>query len=350
MPVYVMLSRLSPENMKTTAADPTLFLKIRETLEAWEAKVLYEYQLLGIYDHVTIFEAPDNFRAYRAAIQQELLDAAQTQVFPAIDLPLFQRMVSQEIRTEGPHEWQQKWWAKLGRLAFRWHAYGRWVSQYCKPLSVTGLENFRGFKGNCIVVANHTSHFDSLVLQGSLPQRIKWNIYFGAAADRWFLKGGGGKKELVMQPWYQSLAVGSFPIQRGGGSRTLAYSKWLLDQGANLMIFPEGTRSTSRKLSRFKHGVSILALEKQVPVVPVYLTGVANLRPKGTREIQPGPAGAHIQPPVFLEPGMSVPDATRAIYDAVNHVHQRVMIHGDEAAPWDSVYASMDLPDDDTAG
>ena len=101
------------------------------------------------------------------------------------------------------------------------------------------------------------------------------------------------------------------------------------------VIFPEGTRSTSRKMSRFKHGVSLLALDRKVPVVPVYLTGLAKLRPKGTREIFPGPASANIQPPIYFDEGTSVEDATRQIFDALNTVHQRVLDHGDEAGRWD---------------
>lgn len=335
MPAYVLMTRLNTAGMRGVLADPERLHEIRRTLEEYEAKVLSDFHVLGEFNHCTIFEVSDNFRAQRAALQLELTAAEDTTLLPAIDLPLFQRMVGQEIRTEGPHEWQVKWWARSIRLCFRWYHFSRHIWANCKPFRVTGRENFRDVKGPCIVVGNHTSHFDALALYHGLPQRVKFNIYFGAAADRWFLKNGGGRKEVALQPWYNSLIGACFPIRRGGGSATLDYSKWLLDQGASLAIFPEGTRSTSRKMSRFKHGVSILALEKGVPVVPVYLTGLAKLRPKGTSEVFPGPAGAHIQPPIWFPEGTTVPDATRMIYDALNGVHQRVLEYGDEAARWD---------------
>jgi 1-acyl-sn-glycerol-3-phosphate acyltransferase len=329
------MTRLRSAGMREVLDDPDRLRDVRRKLEEFEATILADYHVLGFHNHCTIFEVSDNFRAQRAAIQEELTGAEDTILLPAIDLPLFQRLVGQEIRTDGPHEWQVKWWAKSLRACFRWYHFSRHMWKYCKPFTVTGRENFGTVKGPCIVVGNHTSHFDALALYHGLPQRVKWNIYFGAAADRWFLRKGGGRKELALQPWYNSLIGASFPIRRGGGSATLDYSKWLLEQGANLAIFPEGTRSTSRRMSRFKHGVSILALEKGVPVVPVYLTGLAKLRPKGTREIFPGPAGAHIQPPIFLPDGISVPDATKMIYDALNTVHERVLEHGDGAARWD---------------
>ncbi len=329
MPNYVMLSRFTSDTMRRISADPDELLKLRQALESREAKIVNEFHVLGAWDHCTIFEASDNFRAYYASLAQELTDATETELLPAMDLQLFQRLITAEARTVGPHEWQIKWWAKTARAAMRWHGYSRWVWEACKPLTITGRDYFKGFSGPCIVVGNHTSHLDALVLFHALPQRIKWNVYFGAAADRWFVTG---RKELVMQPWYQSLVMGTFPIQRGGGSRALEYPKWLLSHGANLVIFPEGTRSTSRKMAKFRHGVSILATEFDVPVVPIYLTGLNKLRPKGTREITPGPAGAHFQPAIRLPKGTSVPDATRAIYDALNRVHERVQQYGPEAA------------------
>lgn len=327
MPTYILLMRLSSKGCAAVRDDPDSIGALREALERWESKVLSEFQCLGEYDHCVIFEAPDNFHAYRASLEQELSSTAETEILAAIDLPLFQRMMTQTSGTVGPHAWQIRWWAKLGRLGFRRHAYTRWVRAACKPLTVTGRENLRDVKGPCIVVGNHTSHLDALVLFQALPQRIKWNVYFGAAADRWFVKG---RKELVMQPWYQSLAVGSFPIQRGGGSKTLDYPKWLLDRGCNLVIFPEGTRSTSRKLAKFRHGVSILALEKNVPVVPIYLSGLNKLRPKGSREIFPGPGYAHFLPPLRFAPGTEVPDATRQIFAALNEAHTKVTNEGPE--------------------
>lgn len=329
MPVYVMLMRYRPSGLGAVRDDPGLLLGVHEALQRWEAKVIESYRLLGDWDQCTVFEAPDNFKAYRSTLAQEVSGTGDTEILPAINYELFQKLISTEAGTVGPHRWQITWWARLGRRAFRWHAYDRWAHRYLRPFTVTGRDKFDDIRGPCIVVANHTSHMDGLALNAALPNRIRWNVYSGAAADRWFVKG---RKELVMQPWYQSLAMGSFPIQRGGGSRALDYPKWLLDQGCNLIIFPEGTRSTSRSMAKFRHGVSILALEKQVPVVPVFLTGLRNIRPKGSRELVPGPAGATVLDPIYFEPGTSVPDATRRIYDALNEVHQRVAQFGDSAA------------------
>ena len=326
---YILLMKYHSAGLLEAHKNPEYLRGIHDSIERWEAKVIDSYHLLGEYDQCTIIDAPNNFKAYRATLGQELSTTAHTEILPAIDLPLFQRLMEQSVKTAGPHRWQIEGWARRIRRMMRWYAYTRWETKYFTEFTITGQEKIANLSGPCIVIANHASHLDQYALLGALPEHIRSNIYFGAAADRWFIRG---RKEVTLQPWYQSLVNGAFPIQRGGGSKTLDYPKWLLEKGANLMIFPEGTRSRSSQLARFKHGVSILALQAKVPVVPVYMTGLKAMRPPGTREITPGPVASHILDPLFFDPYAEVPEATHAIFSAMNAVHQRVLKYGDEAA------------------
>ncbi len=328
---YVMLLNFNARGFKEVRDNPGVLESIEGELARWEAKVVGDYYLMGGHDQCLIVDAPDNFRAYQAAFANSLAATADTRILPAINLPLFQELLERNFHIEGPHKWQISWWAKLIRVLFRYKNYGKYVRQYCKPITVTGRHHFDGIKGPCIIVGNHTSLADSMGILWGLPQRIKLNVYSGAAADRWFVKRTD-KNDLILKPWYQSLAMGSFPIQRGGGSRALDYSKWLLDKGCNLIIFPEGTRSTSRNMAKFRHGVSILALEKNVPVVPVYLTGFNQIKPKGKRGMFPAPCTVSFLKPIHFAPGTEVPAATKMIYDALNDVHQRVNEAGPQAA------------------
>ncbi|MEM1435606.1 MAG: 1-acyl-sn-glycerol-3-phosphate acyltransferase [Pseudomonadota bacterium] len=326
---YVMLLKYHSAALRGVQKDPDVLLRLHDSIERWESKVLESFHLLGEYDHCLIIDSPDNFKAYRASLGQELSTTAETEILPAIDLPVFSRLLSQSAQTDGPHRWQIQPWARLARWAMRPYAYSRHGRRYFKPLTITGKERLKNFKGPCIVVANHSSHLDQYALFPALTERIKSNLYFGAAADRWFLKG---RDQISLQPWYQSLVMGLYPVQRGGGSKALDYPRWLLDQGCNLMLFPEGTRSRGKELAKFKYGVAILALEYDIPVVPVYMTGLKRMRPPGTREIIPGPVGSHVLEPLRFAKGTSVPDATKQLFDAMNSVHQKVLEHGDEAA------------------
>ena len=326
---YVLLLKYHSKGLMEVKKKPSLLMGIHDALERWEAKVIDSYRLLGEYDQCIIIDAPDNFKAYRATLAQELSTTAHTEILPAIDLPLFQRLMTQSIKTGGPHTWQIKVGAQWARRVMRGYAYTRWEKKYFHPFTVTGQDKIENINGPCIVVGNHASHLDQYALLAALPERIRSNIYFGAAADRWFLKG---RKEVTLRPWYQSLVMGLYPIQRGGGSKTLDYPKWLLDQGCNIMLFPEGTRSRGKELSKFKYGVSILALDKKVPVVPIYMTGLKAIRPPGSKQMVPGPVTSHILDPIFFDYYTEVPEATDVIFQAMNEVHQRVLAHGDEAA------------------
>ena len=328
---YVMLMNYKADGIKTIRSEPERLQTMEDAVTRFEGKVLGNFHLLGEYDHCLIIDAPDNFKAYRGALEQELSATAETAILPAINVPLFKELMQRNFKIEGPHRWQIQWWAKFVRMCGWWYANERHVYEYCKPRTITGTHHFDRIRGACIVVGNHTSMADSMLLLHALPARIRYNIFTGAAADRWFIKRKG-RKELLLKPWYQSMIMGTFPIQRGGGSRALDYSHWLLAQGQNLLIFPEGTRSTSRSMAKFKHGVSILALEHDVPVVPCYITGMNKVRPKGKGQMQPAPVTASFLEPIRFAPGTPVPDATRQLYEALNTVHKAVQDHGVDAA------------------
>jgi 1-acyl-sn-glycerol-3-phosphate acyltransferase len=220
----------------------------------------------------------------------------------------------------GPHRWQIQGWAKLVRRAWRYRAYTRWLEQACDQVEVHGLENLANIDGPCVFIANHTSHLDTLVIDEILPRQVRENLYFGAAQDRWFVKG---KKKMVPQPWYQSLALGNFPIMRGGGAKALSYAGWLLSKKKHVFLFPEGTRATADNLGEFKHGATLLAMEQGVPIVPIYLAGLRNLRPKGSREVKRGKVTVEILPSVSFAPGSDVAAATECLHRRMSRVHAK---------------------------
>lgn len=222
------------------------------------------------------------------------------------------------VEYSGPHRWQVASWARLIRRWRRHDAYTRHFEEAITDFDVSGLEHLESLHGPAIFAPNHTSHLDTIVFQAALPAPFCDDIYYGAAADRWFRKG---QKKLILKPWYQSLVLGTFPIVRGGGSKTLDHARWLLRGGHSLCIFPEGTRAMSDQLGRFRHGVSILALDEGVPIVPVYLSGLRKLRPKGAREVRPGPAGVEFLAPLEFAPGTPVSDATDALWQVMQAQH-----------------------------
>jgi 1-acyl-sn-glycerol-3-phosphate acyltransferase len=319
MGAYVVLTKLTGAGHKSVKERPEALQQVADEVAALDGKLSGHYALLGELDFCMLVSLPDNAAAHVLAARSPI--GARRTVLPAIDLPLFVRLLGQTTETVGPYRWQTSWWATLVRPPLWWYENGRTVRAALQPFTVRGREHLRGFKGPALFIANHTSHLDASAMYMALPGRLRRKLFFGGAADRWFLKG---RKGLRNQPWWMSLVYGSFPLKRGGGRAALEYAEWLIDRGCSIGIFPEGTRSSSGKMARFRAGPAILAVGKNVPVVPMYFEGLSAIRPKGTREMTAGAATVLIGPPIRFAPGTDVTEATDTLFKAVDSLRRQI--------------------------
>lgn len=130
-----------------------------------------------------------------------------------------------------------------------------------------GAENIPR-SGGVILAANHLSFVDSLFMPLLCPRDVVLlgkADYFESWRTRWFFE-----------------AVGVIPVRREGGSAgeaAILAGVRALKTGKVVGIYPEGTRSPDGRLYRGKTGVARLALEAQVPVVPVSISGTREILP-----------------------------------------------------------------------
>ena len=149
-------------------------------------------------------------------------------------------------------------------------------------LNVRHRENFPT-KGPAVIVANHNSHLDTMVLMTLLPNNLLPITKPVAAAD-YFLRN-------PLIAWFALKIVGILPIKRKSQDRSddpLAPVNESLNAGNVLIFFPEGSRGEPERLSNFKGGVAKLAQEHpDVPIVPVLLHGLGKALPKGEALLVP---------------------------------------------------------------
>lgn len=138
-------------------------------------------------------------------------------------------------------------------------------------------------RGPAIVVANHNSHLDTVVLMTLFPPRMLPILRPVAAAD-YFLR-----TRLVAAFALHVMHV--IPIRRGGAGGVtdpLAEPGRALDAGEIVILFPEGTRGSPEQIGEFKSGVAHLARRyPDVPVYPIYMHGLGKALPRGSALIVP---------------------------------------------------------------
>jgi 1-acyl-sn-glycerol-3-phosphate acyltransferase len=164
------------------------------------------------------------------------------------------------------------------------------ILRFISPFTVIGKRNLAKLKGPAVFVANHQSHFDAPVCLAALGGRIRRRLVVAAAADYFYSNAVKGTAA--------SLALGTVPfVRQGGGSReSLQMLKDLAKSGWSVLIFPSGTRGTGA--SGFKKGFAYIAVDAQVPVVPMYLHGLDQVMPKGSFLPLPGGVVIGIGPPI----------------------------------------------------
>jgi 1-acyl-sn-glycerol-3-phosphate acyltransferase len=138
--------------------------------------------------------------------------------------------------------------------------------------------------GPAIIVANHNSHLDTVVLMTLLPLSRLRKIRPVAAAD-YFLKN-------KLLAWFSREIMGIIPLKRTADGASLDERLngvfQALDRGEILILFPEGSRGEPEKMAKFKSGVAYIA-EKypMIPVYPVFLHGLGKSLPKGEALLVP---------------------------------------------------------------
>ena len=138
-----------------------------------------------------------------------------------------------------------------------------------------------------IYMANHTSNFDIPVLQSCLPVHFKWLA----------------KSELFKIPifGFAMKRAGYISIDRSdkeSAIQSLQTAAKIIQSGASVIIFPEGTRSRNQNVQPFKKGGFVLAVDSGVPIVPVILHGTWKIMPKNQFFIEPGHVVVEIKKPI----------------------------------------------------
>ena len=175
---------------------------------------------------------------------------------------------------------------------------------------VVGMENLPA-KDPFVLIANHSSHLDTLSLLSLFPVRRLGHIRPAAAADYF--------ERSAAMAWFSHTFINILPIVRKHITKEdhpILKMRRALESGESLILFPEGTRGNGEALATFHPGIAHLV--EQMPdlsVVPCYLANMGRALPKG--EFVPVPFFCEIRIGKPLRPEGNREEVLGALRDAV---------------------------------
>lgn len=175
------------------------------------------------------------------------------------------------------------------RIAALWARLIAWLTPI--RLEIEGIENVEPGR-SYVVVANHQSQYDIPVIYG-----------FCGLDLRWVMKAEIGRIPFVAQG---CRAIGHIFIDRSDPEQArnaINTAVSGLPPGTGILFFPEGTRSRTGRLIRFRKGAFRVAADSGMPVLPMTVTGTRNILPCDTFRIRPGAARLIIHPPIEPDSG-----------------------------------------------
>jgi long-chain acyl-CoA synthetase len=255
------------------------------------------------------------------------VDLSETRFSAARTVGDVERMLSGEVRPRAEYHYPQ--WV------LRWPVtWVRWLAHYVlmRPAMILlgwprieGRENLRGCSGPLLVVCNHAADVDVGFVQTALPARLRHRIATAAGGEalealrtpearRGFLAGIYDRMQWMLGVSLLNL----FPLPREAGFRqSFAYAGAAVDRGYSVLVFPEGRHTVDGKMNPFRAGIGLMANNLGIPVLPMRIVGLFEVKQAGRKFARPGEIRVRIGRPVNFaaggDPGQIARELQRAV-------------------------------------
>jgi long-chain acyl-CoA synthetase len=193
---------------------------------------------------------------------------------------------------------------------------------------IEGREHLRGVKGPLLVVSNHVGDVDAGFILTALPPRFRHRL---ATAT------GGEALEALRTPapsrgffariydrvrWILGVSLlNLFPLPREAGfRRSFAHAGEAVDRGYSVLVFPEGRHTADGETSPFRAGIGLLAGNLGIPVLPMRIDGLFEVKQAGRRFAAPWKIRVRIGAPMKFPPGNDAKEIAAELQRAVERL------------------------------
>ncbi len=242
--------------------------------------------------------------------------------------------VEKMLRGETPKKAEYHYPAWVLRWPVTWL---RWLAQHFLMIPalmllgwprIEGRENLRGWNGTLLVVCNHIAGVDLGFVQTALPARFR---------NRLATATGGEALEALRIPsesrgffgriydrtqWALGVSLlNLFPLPREAGFRkSFAYAGAAVDRDYSVLVFPEGRHTVDGKINPFRAGIGLLAKNLGVPVLPMRIVGLFEVKNAGRRFARPKEIGVRIGTPIRFADGIAPEEIAKQLQGAVENL------------------------------
>jgi long-chain acyl-CoA synthetase len=176
--------------------------------------------------------------------------------------------------------------------------------------AVRGRENLRRLSGPVLFVSNHVTQVDIGFILAALPLRYRHRLAVAMLGEMLQEMRNPPDAMPRMRRWIEKFSYGLvvalfnvFPLpQKTGFRQSFAYAGESADRGYSILVFPEGARTQDGALGPFRAGIGLLAADLGLPVVPVRIDGLYELKKAGRRFARPGTVRVSIGEPIRFDP------------------------------------------------
>ncbi|MBI4459604.1 MAG: AMP-binding protein [Acidobacteria bacterium] len=226
-----------------------------------------------------------------------------------------------------------------------WYPYPRWTQRWPTALvrgiiyylltwpatlllgypRVRGRENLRGLRGPALIVVNHVTTIDIGFVLAALPMRFRHRLAVAMGGERLQQMRHPPPEMSRVRRALQRLGYvlvtalfNVFPLPRLTGFReSFEYAGESADRGHSVLVFPEGELTRDGRVGTFRTGIGILAKKLNLPIVPMRIEGLFELRQAGKRFAPPGAVHVTIGPPLRFDSDADPKKIAEQLQDSV---------------------------------
>ena len=182
------------------------------------------------------------------------------------------------------------------------------ILKFVFGLQVKGREHIPK-KGGFILASNHTSYIDPVAVGVASPRRLSYmarHDLFSHYFFAWLLR-----------------AIEVFPVKRDSADLSALKEAMhrVQDKQQGLLLFPEGTRSTTGEISSVvEPGIGFLVAKLNVPVIPVFVKGAMEALPRGAKSYRRNRISVSFGEQIFIERRMPYQDIAKKIMEEIRHL------------------------------